>query len=179
MIDIFDKLDRVPGFDSILKALSDGREPVAVNGMIGSSRTLLAAWLFVKTGRNVLFISPEQESSEKAADDFKAFLDPLIVSLFPSWEIQPYEIRAPHSENIGDRLKTLYALTKDKCRVVCAPAAALMEPTSDKSDILKRSIEISPGDSVDMNQLIESLAEMGFTRRAVVEQLGDFAVRGG
>lgn len=179
MIDIFGKLDRIPGFDSILKAVSDGGEPAAVSGMIGSSRTLLAAWLFVKTGRNVLYISPEQESSENAADDLRAFLDAEKVSLFPSWEIQPYEIRAPHSENIGDRLKALYDLGKSGNRVVCAPAAAIIEPTSDVNDLLKRSTEISLGDSIDTNHLIEKLVAMGFVRRPIVEQLGDFAVRGG
>ena len=179
MKEIFKKLDNVPGFQTVLQAVSGDRESTNVNGLIGSSRTLLAAWLHEKTGKTVLYISPEQESSEKAVDDFKAFLDSDNVSSFPSWEIQPYEIRAPHSENIGDRLKTLYDLSQGGNRVVCVSAAALMEPTSDKNDLLKRSFSISRGDTVDPDHLIKGLAAMGFKRCPMVEQLGDFAVRGG
>ena len=179
MIDVFDKLDKIEGFDAVLKRVTDDRGPVPVTGLIGSSRTLLAAWLHIRTGRKILFISPEQESSEKAMDDFKAFLGPGKASIFPSWEIQPYEIRAPHAENIGDRLETLYSLAAGEPGIVCAPAVALMEPTLDKKELLDLAIEISRNDIIDTEYLIERLIQMGFARRPVVEQLGDFAVRGG
>ncbi len=179
MKEIFKRLDAVPGFVSTLSSVSGGRESIDVNGLIGSSRTMLAAWIHVKTGRNVLYISPEEESSEKAVDDFNAFLGREKVSSFPSWEIQPYEIRAPHAENIGDRLRTLFDLSRGKSGVVCVSAAALMEPTSDKYDLLRRSLEMTRGQKVDPESLIVLLAAMGFRRCPVVEQLGDFAVRGG
>ena len=176
---IFGNLDKIAGFSAVLNSLADGNRAIPVTGMIGSSRTLLAAWLFDRTGKNILFVSPEQESSEKAADDFRAFLGPGKSCIFPSWEIQPYEIRAPHSENIGDRLQALYSLAKGERRIVCAPAAALMEPTANKGTLENLAIEISVNDIIEPEYLIKRLVKMGFRRRPIVEQLGDFAVRGG
>lgn len=139
----------------------------------------MAAWLYRKTGKSILFVSPDQESSEKALDDFNAYLGGDAVRLFPSWEIQPYEIRAPHSENIGDRLEAIYELDKGNSLVVCAPAAALAEPTLDQARLRELSIRIRRNDEIDPELLIRRLALMGFARRPLVEQLGDFAVRGG
>jgi len=175
---IFEKIDNVPGFIEVLRSL-DGGETIPVSGMIGSSRTLLAAWLFEKTGKNILFISPEQESSERAVDDFTAFLGQGTARLFSSWEIQPYEIRAPHSENIGDRLSSLYSLLGEGRSIICAPAVSLIEPTMGRRDLHNLAVKIDKNDIIEPDYLISRLVKMGFRRRPVVEQLGDFAVRGG
>jgi len=179
MIDIIRNLDRIPGFDAVFQEIKSGNKSVSVSGLVGSSRTLLAAWLFKKFSRPILYISPDQESSEKALTDFKTYLGDRAADLYPSWEIQPYEIRAPHAENIGDRLKILYDLQYGRKSVACAPATALIEPTIEKKDLLNLAFEIKRGDSIEPNRLAGRLLRMGFVRRPMVEQLGDFAVRGG
>jgi transcription-repair coupling factor (superfamily II helicase) len=179
MIDKIKRLDKLPGFQSVLDEINTGSLSVSVSGLVGSSRTLLAAWLFEKSGRPVLFISPDQESSEKAHSDFKAFLGRGQADLYPSWEIQPYEIRAPHAENIGDRLKILNDLRNGRKAIICAPAAALIEPTIHKEELGRLAFEINKGDSIEIDNFTARLIRMGFIRRPMVEQLGDFAVRGG
>ena len=172
-------MDRVTGFNVVLQEINGGNRSVSVTGMIGSSRTLLAAWLFNKCARPVLYITPDLESSEKAFADFKTYLGDDAVELYPSWEIQPYEIRAPHAENIGDRLKVLYDLQYGRKKIICAPAVALIEPTIEKKDLQNLAFEIKRGDSMEPGNLVQRLLKMGFVRRPIVEQLGDFAVRGG
>ncbi len=179
MIEKLKKLDDIPGFRRLLERLKRGEKISTVGGLSGSSRALLAAWLHLKTGRAVLFITPDQESSEKAYDDFAAFLGPDRAAFFPSWEVQPYEIRAPHAENIGDRLATLHDLAHGRRKVICAPAVALSEPTIARERLGKLSLELTEGQAVDPEDLKFRLVQMGFARQAMVEQLGDFAVRGG
>ena len=179
MIEIYEKLNHIPGFERILERFKDSSKPISVSGLIGSSRTLLAAWLFEITGKSVFFLSPDQESSERAFDDFCAFLEKEEVSLFPSWEIQPYEIRAPHAENIGDRLRSLFELSSNRSRIICASGIALMEPTASREYLGDLAFDLSIGSTIDPGFLAGRLVKMGFTRRPMVEQLGDFAVRGG
>jgi transcription-repair coupling factor (superfamily II helicase) len=176
---IFEKLDGIGNLKTALKRVVDGEMSVSLSGLTGSSRTLVSAWLHERTGKDVLYISAEQESSENAQDDFKAFMGPDKVAIFPSWEIQPYEIRAPHAENIGNRFETLYGIIKGKGGIVCAPAAALMEPTMDRKSLGELALDIYQGETLDIGFLLQRLIMMGFVRRPVVEQLGDFAVRGG
>ncbi|HBC46750.1 MAG TPA: hypothetical protein DCZ43_06865, partial [candidate division Zixibacteria bacterium] len=132
MIEKLEKLDKIHSFKRLLEQVSGSKRSLNIAGLIGSSRALLASWLYLKTGRIVLFITPDTESSEKANDDFIAYLGEDMVSLYPSWEVQPYEIRAPHAENVGDRLKTLYDLLRDRKMVICAPAQAILEPTIER-----------------------------------------------
>jgi transcription-repair coupling factor (superfamily II helicase) len=147
MINNIENLDRVPGFQAVLKKIIESESKFSVSGLVGSSRTLLAAWLYGSLKRPILFISPDQESSEKALVDFKTYLGDDEVDLYPSWEIQPYEIRAPHAENIGDRLKILYDLQNGEKKIICIPAVALVEPTISGDDLRKLAFEIKKGDS--------------------------------
>jgi transcription-repair coupling factor (superfamily II helicase) len=179
MIDNLEKLDKIHGFKRLLEQISGGKVSINVGGMVGSSRALLASWLFLKTGRTVLFITPDTESSEKAYDDFIAYLGEDKVEQFPSWEVQPYEIRAPHAENVGDRLKTLHDLLRGQQMIISAPAVALLEPTIERHKLEKVVLALSPGIAINQEDLKARLVEMGFSRQPVVEQLGDFAVRGG
>jgi len=179
MTNIIGNLDGLPGCEAVLQKITGVKRKTTVSGLVGSSRTLLAAWLFRKSNKSILFISPDQESSEKAFVDFKTYLGEKEVDLYPSWEIQPYEIRAPHAENIGDRLKVLYDLQNGRKCVICAPAHAMIEPTIAGDDLQKLAFKIVAGDRIDPNLLITRLVKMGFAHRPMVEQLGDFAVRGG
>ena len=179
MIERIIKLDEIPGFKRLLDRISEGNESLSVAGLVGSSRPLLASWLHLKTGKTVLYIAPDQESSEKAFDDLQAYLGDDRTALFPSWEIQPYEIRAPHPENIGDRLKALHDIKTKKSVVVCTSASAIIEPTMSPSSFDRLGLEVFEGQGFNPEELKGRLVRMGFIRRAIVEQLGDFAVRGG
>ncbi len=179
MIEKLDKLEKIPGFRRLLEQVRSGKQSITVGGLIGSSRALLTSWLFLKTGRSVVHVTPDTESSEKIYDDLAAYLGDDKIALYPSWELQPYEIRAPHAENIGDRLKTLHDLLKGKKIVISAPAAALLEPTMNRLRLERLALEFIERQSFDPEDLKVRLVEMGFNRQPVVEQLGDFAARGG
>jgi transcription-repair coupling factor (superfamily II helicase) len=179
MIERIENFRQIPGFGAVLEKISKGSGPISVSGLVGSARTLMAAWLHRETSRPVIYVSQDEEASEKALTDFKTYLGEDAVALYPSWEIQPYEIRAPHAENIGDRLKVLYDIQNGIRRIICVPAAAVAEPTIEKDDLSKLPIRIKKGDPVDSDDLTSRLINMGFVRRSIVEQLGDFAVRGG
>jgi transcription-repair coupling factor (superfamily II helicase) len=179
MIDRINRLDEIHSFRRLRDLLAADKRAINIDGLIGSSRALLAAWLHLSTERTVLLITPDQESAERAYDDLLAFIGADRVDLFPSWEIHPYEIRAPHGENIGDRLESLHKLASGRSLVICVPAAALMEPTMDRPTLSRMVIEINAGQTADPEDIKQRLTRMGFNRQPVVEQLGDFASRGG
>jgi len=179
MIEKIGRLNDIHSFRRLKDLLESGHSPVSVDGPVCSSRALLAGWLHLQTGRTVLFIAPDQESAEKAHDDLEAFLGSGRAAYFPSWEVHPYEIRAPHAENIGDRLKALHDLHAGKKMAIAATAGALMEPTISPGGLSRLAIELADGQIADLEDLKKRLVKMGFNRQPVVEQLGDFAARGG
>ena len=64
MINKISNINQIPGFNSVFESICNGVKSVSVSGMVGSSRTLLAAWIYQKTNKPLFFISPDQESSE-------------------------------------------------------------------------------------------------------------------
>ncbi len=167
------------------KSLDDGGTAINLTGLTGSARAMMIAYAAKTTLRPVLVITPESEDADSLYDDLKAFLGEGAVYLFPSWGIAPYEIRAPHTELIGQRLLTLYNLNLaqspdfDKPMVIVAPAKAIAEPTINGQVLLENSLNLEQGLQIEHSQLIGLLAKLDYKRVPMTEMLGEYSVRGG
>jgi len=167
------------------KSLNDGLTGINLSGLTGSAKAMIIAYTARKTLRPTLVIAPEIDDADKLYDDLKAFLGEGVVNLFPAWGIAPYEIRAPHTEVIGQRLLTLYnlnlnqAVDPGKPIIIVAPVKALIEPTISRQMLLENSLNLKQGQQIEHNRLIELLARLNYKRCPMTEMLGEYSVRGG
>jgi len=167
------------------KSLNDGSVGVNLSGLTGSAKAMAIAYVAKKTLRPVLIITSEIEDADRMYDDLKAFLGEGVVNFFPSWGIAPYEIRAPHTELIGQRLLTLYnlnlgrSLDPGKPMVIVAPVKAIIEPTITRQALLGNSLSLKQGQQIAHKRLIELLAKLNYKRCPMTEMLGEYSVRGG
>ena len=164
---------------------------ISLPSLTGSADAFLAATL-ARPARLVLAITPGLPEADRLVDDLRILAGETRILEFP-----------PLIDNdkgaLGLRLKTLAALkawglSPYPC-VVVAAFAALSTPLptgSVPSLILKEEGEkkkeegevgTGPGEEEDkrlnLSEIAEKLAEIGYTRTPQVEQEGDFSVRGG
>lgn len=178
-------VDGVKTFNRFVESLSEGERSIKLAGLAGSSQAMAIAFALRKLGRPGLVIAADIEEAEKLYDDLKAFLGEERVWYFPSWGIAPYEIRAPHTEIIGQRLITLYniSLRIEKGEAapfaVIAPAKAVIEPTITRQALGKYSLRLEKGNRIEHERLIELLSKLNYRRTPVTEMLGEYSVRGG
>ena len=104
----------------------------------------------------------------------------LGVRCYPQRETLPYEDEDPHVEISAQRVDALGALLAGRCRVLVTTARALVE----RSPIPVRSgesfsLDLSIGDTAQLDELADRLESMGFVRIDAVREVGDFTVRGG
>ncbi len=145
---------------------------------------------FVVTGlaeqqRTVLAVTPTTREAEDLVAALGDLLAPDDVALFPSWETLPHERLSPRSDTVGRRLAVLRRLCKPDdagshgpLRVVVAPVRSVLQPQVPGLGELV-PVELAPGDTVPLEQVVQRLADAAYSRVDLVEKRGEFAVRGG
>ncbi|MFQ6132013.1 MAG: transcription-repair coupling factor [Armatimonadota bacterium] len=176
-------LERSDEFQQILKQVTSRGGTVAAEGVSGAGKSLLIAALRRRLDAPCLVITFNNEQATKFAGDLQAFTDddpeqPQVL-LFPATESVIYDGAAPDRELRARRMDTLNALLTGRARIVVAPINAALQrlaPPSAYEDLL---LEVKAGDSLDLGILVEHLLANGYHRASLVEDVGEFSVRGG
>lgn len=123
-------------------------------------------------------------TTDRAAEEFAQEItfwdDDLTVLTFPALETLPHETIQPSKEVIGKRNFVLQKVKdfQGSALVIATSITALMQPIA-KEITQQKLISISNGNVFDFLQFIQQLVAMGYERQELVQQRGDFAVRGG
>jgi transcription-repair coupling factor (superfamily II helicase) len=156
------------------------RKSIGLTGLKGSSKAyLLALWQEEIRGP-FLIIVPRLQDAESLLEDLRFFQrDEKIPSLlFPPWETLPYDKIAPHPEIIQERVKCLFSFLKGQRAAFVAPVRALMQKILSPADLEGSTLSLSVGKEVDRDHLVRFLNRNGFSPARVVEEKGDFSIRG-
>ncbi|MCP4039633.1 MAG: transcription-repair coupling factor [bacterium] len=163
--------------------------PVRVTGLRGAAPALVATELIRKQGkRPVLLLTPHSRAADALAEDLRLALgepeDETRVYSFPRHDTLPYERFSPQPFVTTQRMAVLYRLLRsfelsEEGPIVVAPWSALLTrvPARERTRAFTTQLEV--GQSIDRDVLIERLAGAGYSRVAIVEDPGEFAVRGG
>ena len=157
---------------------------VVARGAQGSSTTLLTAILAMRLQRMALLVVAHLDDADDAVEDlalFNASGDVLNARRFGALEVLPGESNVS-IELLAERLDLVSALhegTLEGPTVVVAPVQGLMQSVPEPTALRRWSKTIRRGQRQPQGPLVEWLAGCGYQRCDVVEQPGDFAVRGG
>jgi transcription-repair coupling factor (superfamily II helicase) len=160
------------------KALLGGKSAV-VCGVNGSLVSALSSRLYIDTNRQVLLVIRKQSDLEKLEGDLKSFLGDEAVYTFPAYDTIPYERRKPHGRVIEERMRTLFALASGKKGVTVVSLQTLLFRIPPPSYMVNNTLELRTGEEMDLGLVAEWLTEMGFTRTAMIDDMGQFSIRGG
>jgi transcription-repair coupling factor (superfamily II helicase) len=170
-------LRQLPGFPKIVETVRRGGA-VHVHKLVGSSKSLLVSEIRRETGRPVVYVAPDEERAEAVRFDLEHFLGPGIDHL-AEHRTRPYDVKPSHSETVAARLETLAHAASGTARVIVASAAALAERVPSPDLLRRHMIELDPGATVDLEELAARFTALGYNRAQAVEEVGDFAMRGG
>lgn len=162
----------------------DGALPALdLTGPAGIRPFVLAG--LAQRGRTVLAVTPTSREAEDLVASLGDLLDPAEVAYYPSWETLPHERLSPRSDTVGRRLAVLRRLchpgtdaSNGPVRVVVAPVRSVLQPQVPGLGDL-RPVELVPGDTAVLDEVVEHLASAAYSRVDLVEKRGEFAVRGG
>ena len=172
-----ERLQTLPFWEAV-RTHSGTSTPLHLHKLAGSSRTLAAAAVRSLTGRPVLYITPDEERADAALADLKVFLKEPVLHL-PDHSAVPYEAKTPYSETAASRLETLSQLARHRDGVVVATINSLVEKVPSPERIQEALIPLKRGQDIDVDAVLAKLTYLGYNRCAAVEEVGDYALRGG
>lgn len=155
---------------------------LTLTGLSGSERAYAVDRIYRQRPTAMLVVLPSVRDAETFLEDllfFGAFA-PLPVGLFPGYNLLPFKSLSYHSETAARRIRSLYSMVgNDPPPVIVTSATAAMQRILPKQDLCGYADLIQAGEEIDREDLIRTLVSGGYGRTAVVEEPGDFCVRGG
>lgn len=165
-------------FESVVGLLERGGR-FWVGGLMGSSRTLLASVLRRHFPHPWVVVGPTASDAEHLYDDLVTFLGPDEVQLFGEWETLAYERRSPLATITESRLVTLSRLQAGESFVIVTTPKAVMQATLPRRLLREATRVVKRGAALDLEEFTRFLVDCGYQRVRMVEESGDFSVRGG
>ncbi|MEW6349352.1 MAG: transcription-repair coupling factor [Thermodesulfobacteriota bacterium] len=174
--------------DKAVKLLSGHAARGGVYGPTGSASAFLIAAAMKQRSGLLLVVSPDGDSASAVASDIRFYLgegeapgNPLLdqVMHFPSSDMRPYASAGFETDVWTSRLATLFRLCHARApRVVTVGLDALMRRVVPLAVFAHSSFSIGVGRELDREQLLQRLVLAGYNRAPLVEDVGDFSVRG-
>ncbi len=175
----------LPEFFEISAALADAGGPdLAVSGLRGGAVPLAAAEIAVSRKGPILIIAPDANSAKRLFGDLNFFLQSVggakRLYYYPPYDVAPYESLSPHSAITAARLSALAALGSPRSEaVVISAVGPLLKRVIPRSKLSASALDVRVGEEADREIMIYALEESGYHRAPLVEDVGEYAVRGG
>ncbi|MGA6926121.1 MAG: transcription-repair coupling factor [Desulfosarcina sp.] len=169
-------------FDSLIRTVAERSGPLMVGGIDGSAGARLAAGIRQRLQRPVLIVTASSKTADQRMAEIDFFSPPTEppVLRFPAYNISPFRFMSYHNETAAQRIRTLYGMIDgSRAQATVTTIAALRQRLIPKSVLAGFAELIIAEEEFEPDRLVAKLVAGGYTRSVLVEEPGDFCVRGG
>jgi transcription-repair coupling factor (superfamily II helicase) len=168
--------------EDLVEMIDEARGRINCTGLSGAEHGYLLFQLCAKLGRPLFVLCRGAKEAETLNEDIRFFSGsadiPTIV--FPSYDILPFQPVAYHPQTSCRRIEGLYRmLTDTQPCIVITTVSALLQRVIPKHTLSEHAEYVVAGEELDRETLIHRLIQGGYQETALVEDPGDFAIRGG
>jgi len=192
---LVDDSSKKVGFEPVLshlfQPLKRGVKRMRISGLKGSSRSLIISLLQEEVRKDFLIITPTLKEAEEyykellffsgeRKEQFYAPAKQELVFLYPAGEEVAYEHSFRHPELASQRLEVLHRLIRGNriVSIVC-PITALLKKIIPRTSLERYSKHLRVGEEVDRDEISQMLLKGGYLKAGLVEERGDYSIRGG
>ncbi len=166
---------------------ADDRRPFQLQGLHGGARAYFLWRAAARLPRPYLIVAANAQEAEALVDDLRFFFGetestpPLArrVHLFPAWDVVPFEDISPTPEVVAARIEGLFHLHQSKNPILVTTPDALLQRVPPKTGFAGRMHYLVEGGEVDLERIARDLDAWGYRRIGLVEDRGEFSIRGG
>ncbi|MFW5957543.1 MAG: transcription-repair coupling factor [Desulfosalsimonas sp.] len=164
--------------------LEQGAGRVSCTGAVGAERAYMLSHISRRLKRPVFVVVSgisEGEGLVQDLDFFSGTDDALPVYLFPPYNILPFKRVAYHNETAARRIRILYQMAAgaDIPAIVVAPVETLLQGIIPRQELCDYAELLMVNEETDRDRLVEKLNAGGYAHTAMVEEPGEYSIRGG
>ncbi|WP_299981386.1 transcription-repair coupling factor [Desulfobacula sp.] len=167
----------------LIKEIQTADNCVVITPTDGSHKAYLTSQLFKDSKVPIVVILKDTKKALHFIDDFSFFLpekkDQLIF--FPGYHILPFKSLSYHKETSTNRLAALSKIMNSTSEplIVVTVVDTILQKLIPKKEINEFAELVIANEEVDRAALIEKLESGGYTKTSLVEDPGEYSVRGG
>lgn len=175
---MFENYHDSPSLGQIERFLREG-DSLLLEGLWNSPKALISILAAKATGKHILILTGASTEETRLYHDFKYFSDLPVID-FPAWETLPSESIPPSPDIVGDRYTALNALQgSSQPHIVITGLQAVLQKLLLPKRFSELHFQCKTGQPLNFQDTIERLVKMGYQRKNVAADKGEFAVRGG
>jgi len=159
---------------------AEGR--VNCTGLSGAEQAYLLYRLYAALNCPLFVVCVKAKEAELLSADIRFFSGNTDVPVitFPPYDILPFQPVAYHPQTACKRIETLYRMLTDaQPPIVITTVSALLQRVIPREVLSQYAEYVLAGEEMDREALIRKLIQGGYQETVLVEDPGDFAVRGG
>ena len=145
-----------------------------VGSLLGSGAALLLKQIADQTEQLLVLVARNSQHLAQLESELEFY--GLKPTIFPDWEILPYDRLSPHQDIVSERLSILSNMPKKG--VLLISATTLAQRVAPSSWVLGEHFDIAVGQKFDLEQQKLRLIQAGYHLVDTVYDHGEFAVRG-
>jgi len=145
-------------------------------GNLQGSSTALLLKEIIKQQQSRLFVIVARNNQHLGQLESELEFYGIKPTIFPDWEILPYDRLSPHQDIVSERLAILSNMPQSG--VLLLAASTLAQRVAPTSWVLGEHFDIRVGQKLDLEQQKKKLIQAGYHLVDTVYDHGEFAVRG-
>lgn len=145
-----------------------------VGSLLGSSAALLFKEIAVQHSSLLVVVARNNQHVAQLESELEFY--GIKPTIFPDWEILPYDRLSPHQDIVSERLAILSNMPQQG--VLLISASTLAQRVAPYSWVLGEHFDIRVGQKFDLEQQKLRLVQAGYHLVDTVYDHGEFAVRG-
>lgn len=174
---LIQELENTQKFKEYISDVKNKISPIELSGLadVGKVQIISATSEVVK--RPILIITYNEIKAKKMLEDLKYFMK--NIDYFPRREIVAYDYEVESKDIPYERIAVLNKIKENKTDIVITTVEALMQKMISKELLYKYVIQFKIGDTYDLETIKQNLILLGYERNDLVENKGQFSIRGG
>ena len=174
---LIDFLKSMPEYCIMLDSIRN-TESVGITGIGQINRSHLIAGLVSDSNRPIVVICQDDMAAKRLQEELKCILN-YTAPVLPSRDLTLYDSSVVSRGWEQKRLRQLYDLINGTTKVQILSWESLCQRTIPPHVLQQSAFSLHVGDSYQADNLITMLSQSGYSRCAMVEGPGQYAVRGG
>jgi transcription-repair coupling factor (superfamily II helicase) len=148
-------------------------------GLTDSAKSLVLSVLSHETKRPMMLVVQDNHVGARYHQELSN-LSKFPVYLFPSSEVSPYEQVLSSPDNIAAQMEVLHhCLQKpNEPFIAVVSSRALTQRVLAPEALTKNTLTFTVGESIDTQEVARRMANLGYSREALVTLRGEFSIRG-
>ena len=192
---LIEKLNKNQKFKQYILDIKNNISPISLSGLSDVGKAHIVLGMLLETKKPICIITYNEMQAKKLIKDLQFFASKTNINekqivYMPRKEISPYDYESQSKELPYERIEVLNKLYTKENRIFVTTIEGIMQELPEKALLYKNVLSFKVGDTYqvannkeyqkkDLEELKKILVQLGYERNDLVENKGQFSVRGG